>query len=38
MCYINNIVYLISKPGFTNSLDSGDCTPWWTARDDLAAN
>ena len=37
-CYLKNIVDLPGRPGFSNSLDSGDILQWWTPREDLASN
>ena len=37
-CYLKNIVNLPGRPGFSNSLDSGDILQWWTPREDLASN
>ena len=37
-CYLKNIVDLPGRPGFSNSLDSGDILQWWTLREDLASN
>ena len=37
-CYLKNIADLPGRPGFSNSLDSGDILPWWTPREDLASN
>ena len=34
---LKNIVDLPGRPGFNNSLDSGNYKQWWTPRDDLAA-
>ena len=36
--YLKNIVDLPGRPGFSNSLDSGDILQWWTLREDLAPN
>ena len=37
-CNLNNIVNLPRKHGFSNSMDSGDVSQWWTQREDLAIN
>ena len=37
-CYLKNIVDLPGRPGFSNSLDSGDILQWWTPREDQASN
>ena len=37
-CCLKNIVDLPGRPGFRNSLDSGDILQWWTPREDLASN
>ena len=36
--YLENIVDLPGRSGFSNSLDSGDILQWWTPREDLASN
>ena len=36
-CYLKNIIDLPGRPGFSNSLDSGDILQWWTPREDLAS-
>ena len=36
-CYLKNIVNLPGRPGFSNSLESGDISQWWTQREDPAA-
>ena len=35
---LKNIIYLPGRPGFRNSLDSGDIFQWWTPREGLASN
>ena len=37
-CYLKNIVDLHDRPGFSNSLDSGDILQWCTQREDLTAS
>ena len=37
-CYLKNIVDLPGRPGFSNSLNSGDILQWWTPGEDLASN
>ena len=37
-CYFKNIIDLPDRPGFSNSLDSGNILQWWTPREDLASN
>ena len=37
-CYLKNIIDLPGRPGFSNSLDSGDILQWCTPREDLASN
>ena len=37
-CYLKNIFDHPGRPGFSNSLDSGDILQWLTPREDLASN
>ena len=37
-CYLENIIDLHGRPRFSNILDSGDISQWWTQHKDMAAN
>ena len=37
-CYLKNITDLPGRPGFNNSLASGDILQWWTSHEDPTSN